>query len=153
MSHAIVSHTTPELLLAASVLVRLAHPANCSLHRALDKAQARLSTQPWRLYDGHLEIVSASHPNQIQSADADYCSCKTTRGICWHRAAWHLLAAIAGAGGIVSPALPLPDMGAVDDAPDWDDYGHFLDVQPIRELVPVAGSRMAQAQANADLYF
>lgn len=125
MTNAAHAHTTPELLIAASMLVRIAHPGNASLHRALDKAQGRLTSQPWRLYAGHLEITSASHPNEIQSCDADYCSCKTTRGVCWHRGAWYVLAAVAGAGGIVAPALPLPDMAAVDDAMEYTD--NFLD--------------------------
>lgn len=144
-------HTQPELLIAASMLVRLAHRDNASLHRALDKAQERLFTHPWRLYDGHLEITSASHPNEIQHCDDSYCTCKTTRGVCWHVAAWHILSAIAGAGGLVSPALPLPDMVAVDD----EEYGHFLDFVPQRaqEIAPVAGSRYAAAQAAADVYF
>lgn len=151
MANATVPHTQPALLIAASMLVRLAHPTNASLHRALDKAQERLSSHPWRLYDGHLEITSASHPNEIHHCDDIYCTCKTTRGICWHVAAWHILSAIAGAGGLVSPALPLPDMAAVDE----EEYGHFLDFVPqrAREVEPVAGSRYAAAQANADMYF
>jgi len=141
--------TPPELLVAASMLVRLAHPTNASLHRALDKAQERLATHPWRLYDGHLEITSASHPNDVHHADDTYCTCKTTRGICWHVAAFMVLSAIAGAGGIVSPALPLPDMVAVDD----EEYGHFLDYQPRTAQIatPAAGSRMARAQDAADI--
>lgn len=146
-------HTTPELLIAASMLVRLAHPTNASLHRALDKAQERLSSYPWRLYDGHLEITSASHPNEVHHCDDTYCTCKTTRGICWHIASWHILSAIAGAGGLVSPALPLPDMEAMDDS--YEPYGNFLDYvpQPARSITPVAGSRLAQAQSAADAYF
>lgn len=149
MAQSSLPHTQPELLIAASMLVRLAHPTNASLHRALDKAQERLATHPWRLYDGHLEITSASQPNEIQHCDDTYCTCKTTRGICWHVAAWHILSAIAGAGGLVSPALPLPDMAIVDE----EEYGHFLDYvpQPAHEVRPVVGSRFAQAQEAADV--
>jgi len=170
-------HTKPEVLLAASMLVRLAHPDNASLHRALDKASIRLTTHPWRLYDRHLEITSESHPNQIQSTDGEYCTCKTTKGFCWHKAAWHLLAAVAGAGGIIAPALPLPDMAALDEAmSDWEPEGDFLDeieVAParangpsyaqrfnsaavahhVREIAPADGTRYAAAQAAADLLF
>jgi len=152
----LAQHTKPEVLLAASMLVRLAHPDNASLHRALDKASIRLSTHPWRLFDRHLEITSESHPNQIQTTDGEYCTCKTTRGVCWHQAAWHVLAAVAGAGGIISPALPLPDMAAVDEAyNDWEPEGDFLDISPlpVREVVPAAGSRLAAAQAAADMLF
>lgn len=161
----LAQHTKPEVLLAASMLVRLAHPDNASLHRALDKASIRLTTHPWRLFDRHLEITSESHPNQIQTTDGEYCTCKCTKGVCWHVAAWHLLAAVAGAGGIIAPALPLPDMQALEEE---ELYGSFLDceieVQPhgevvkiqpgtCREFAPAAGSRFAAAQAAADLLF
>lgn len=97
---------TPQLATAASMLVRLANPGDASLHRALEKAEARLISQPWRIDEGVLHIVSYSRQNDVQLTDGADCSCETTRGTCWHRAAWMILSTLAAAG--VDPVADLP---------------------------------------------
>lgn len=129
MANATLAQTTPALLIAAGTLVKLAHPGDASLARALDKAQDRLLTHPWRVVFDHLEIVSASHPNEVHISDGAYCSCKTVKGVCWHRASWMLIATVRATGVQLQPALPLPDMDALEDAADYDD-GDFLDYYP-----------------------
>jgi hypothetical protein len=119
-------HTSPTAIDVAAMLVKITHLDNDSLHRALDKAAPRLTSQPWRI-DTLLHIVSVSRPNEVHSCDETSCTCPTTRGWCWHRAAFLLLTTIAGAGGVVAPALLLPDMAALDEANSFDDYGTFLD--------------------------
>lgn len=105
--------TTPQLISAASLLVRLAHPGESSLHRALEKAEGRLMSQPWRVDAGVLHIVSASQQNEVQLTDGDDCSCPTTRGVCWHKAAWSIVSTLAAAGLWPVADLPLPS--AMDD--------------------------------------
>jgi hypothetical protein len=97
---------TPQLTTAASMLICVAQPANASLHRALVKAEARLITQPWRIDEGILKIVSHSKQSDTHKTDGDYCECKTTRGVCWHRAAWLILSTLAAGG--CSPVANLP---------------------------------------------
>lgn len=113
---------TPQLATAASMLVRLTHPGDGSLHRALEKAETRLGTQPWRIDVGVLHVVSFSRQNDVHLTDGDDCSCKTTRGVCWHRAAWHILSTLAASGARPEASLPLPSVTTDDDLP-----GGFLD--------------------------
>jgi hypothetical protein len=106
---------TPQLATAASMLVRMAHPGDASLHRALEKAEARLMTQPWRVDDGVLHIVSFSHQNEVQLTDGADCSCPATKGVCWHAAAWRILSTLAAAG--LDPVADLPLAPAEDTLP------------------------------------
>jgi hypothetical protein len=126
---------TTDLLTAAAALIRLAHPADASLHRALVKAESRLMLHPWRMAGGWLEITSESHPNTIHMANRGGCTCRVdmpwARGICWHRAAAALLDVIAATGHELLPALPLPDMALMEDYGDYDPNADFLD-QPIK---------------------
>lgn len=108
---------TPQLATAASMLVRLTHPGDGSLHRALEKAETRLVSQPWRIDVGVLHVVSYSTHNDVHLTDGDDCSCKTTRGICWHRAAWMLLSTLAASGARPEASLPLPNVTNEDDLP------------------------------------
>jgi hypothetical protein len=119
MNQTIVS---PQLTTAASMLICVAQPANASLHRALVKAEARLITQPWRIDAGVLTIVSHSKQNQTHQTDGDYCECKTTRGVCWHRAAWLILSTLAAGGCSPVANLPLPSIVDEEELP-----GSFLD--------------------------
>jgi len=119
--------STPALLIAASTLIRLAHPTDASLHRALDKAQDRLMTTPWRMAFELLDIVSASHPNEIHIATRTGCTCEARR-TCWHMAALLIVATISATGVELVPALPLPNMVLMEDYADFDAYaGDFLD--------------------------
>jgi hypothetical protein len=113
---------TPQLTTAASMLVRLAQPGNSSLHRALEKAEGRLISQPWRVDDGVLHIVSFTHQNEVHLTDGVDCSCPTTRGTCYHKAAWFILSTLAAAGCSPVANLPLPSALDVDELP-----GSFLD--------------------------
>lgn len=108
---------TPQLTTAASMLICVAQPANASLHRALVKAEARLIEQPWRIDSGILTIVSHSKQNVTHQTDGDYCECKTTRGVCWHRAAWLILSTLAAGGCSPVANLPLPSVLDEDDLP------------------------------------
>lgn len=183
MSAAIVTRTrtlTPELVTVASMLVRLAHPDDKSLYRALEKAQERLLTLPWTVELGILIITSHSHPSDVHLTDGDTCDCLTQRGICWHRAAWHILSAVFATGASVIAALPLPagfhqladdelpgdflDSLADEDtfggtAEGWDSYGDVVPapapfrLQPAREIVPAPGSAFERSQALADRMF
>jgi len=111
MQEQIITQTivTPHLATAASMLICVAQPSNASLHRALVKAEARLITQPWRIREGGvLVIVSHSKQNETHSTDGEYCECKTTRGVCWHRAAWLILSTLAAGGCSPVANLPLP---------------------------------------------
>ena len=123
MQDLIIAQTivTPQLTTAASMLICVAQPANASLHRALVKAEARLIDMPWRVDDGILTIVSHSQQNTTHQTDGDYCECKTTRGVCWHRAAWLILSTLAAGGCVPVANLPLPS------ALDVDEPGSFLD--------------------------
>lgn len=104
---------TPQLASAASMLVRLAHPGAHSLHRALERAEGRIMTQPWRIDSGILQIASHSSPNEVHATDGAECTCPTSRGVCWHIAAWHILSALCAAG--VSPVADLPLPAALDE--------------------------------------
>ena len=117
------------LLTAASALIRLAHPDDASLARALVKAEARLMTHPWRYANNQLEITSASHPNEIHVAGRSMCTCEARR-LCWHIAGVWLINAVAAAGVELVPALELPNMQLIDDYANFDAYGSFLD-EPI----------------------
>jgi hypothetical protein len=112
---------TSELAVTASLVIRLAQPANASLHRALVKAEARLITQPWRIDAGVLTITSHS-ANEVHLTDGDDCSCPTTRGVCWHRAAWLILSTLAAGGCSPVANLPLPSVTDEQELP-----GSFLD--------------------------
>lgn len=116
---------TPQLATAASMLIRMAHPQNQSLHRALARAEERLISQPWRIDAGILRIVSFSRQNETYRTDGDYCECVTKRGVCWHRAAWMICSTLAAAGCYVVADLPLPSVLEDDDLP-----GDFLDSLP-----------------------
>lgn len=113
---------TPQLATAASMLCRLAHPNDASLHRALGKAEGRLLCQPWRVESGILHIASVSQPNVIHSTDGITCTCPTSRGVCYHIAGHLMLVTICAAGALVIAPLPLPAVLEVDELP-----GSFLD--------------------------
>ena len=113
---------TQELITAASMLVRLAHPGNPSLHRALARAEPLLMSQPWRVDEGVLRITSHSTQTQTHKTDGTYCECECTRGVCWHVGAWHILSTLAGAGLHVVADLPLPFALEDEELP-----GDFLD--------------------------
>jgi hypothetical protein len=145
---------SPQLTTAASMLICVAQPANASLHRALVKAEARLISQPWRIDEGVLTIVSHSKQNQTHQTDGDYCECKTTRGVCWHRAAWLILSTLAAGGCSPVANLPLPmdeddlpaesfldgDFSAFDDDSllGHDEYGDIIPA-PATDFVEVDG--------------
>lgn len=160
---------TPQLATAASMLIRMAHPQHQSLHRALARAEERLISQPWRMDDGVLRIVSFSKQNETHRCDGVYCECETKRGVCWHVGAWHILSTLAAAGVVAVADLPLPAVLDDDELP-----ASFLDggfdsfddttllpapapVAPFRprsvEYVPAAGSELARSQAVADELF
>ena len=132
---------TPQLLITAGMLCRLAHPEDASLSRALDKAQTRLMSHPWRINFDHLEITSESRPNEVHISDGSYCSCPCTKGWCWHKACVLLIRTIRATGVDVQPALLLPDMDALDDAEMYDDF--LADM-------PAPGSDWARVQAAAN---
>ncbi len=129
---------TRELVTVAGLLVRLAHPGQASLHRAVEKAEARLLELPWRVDGGILQIASYSHPTEVHFASGDECDCPTRKGVCWHRGAWAVLSAIAATGVTPVASLPLAnhrvldDMaGLVHDFPNdsiFDDYGDLVAV-------------------------
>lgn len=169
---------TPQLATAASMLVRMAHPQDASLARALEKAQERLITLPWSVDGGVLCISSHSTPGQVHFCDGDTCDCLTTRGVCWHKGAWHLVCTLAATGIIPVASLPLLSPAAMRQIEDGDFPGDFLDtidelayddygdlVPPARttfrepyrprivEVVPPAGSQFARAQELADRMF
>jgi len=108
---------TPQLISAASMLVRLAHSGEASLHRALERAEGRLMTQPWRVDSGILQIASASHANEVHATDGAECSCPTSKGVCWHVASWHIISALCAAGCYPVADLPLPAALDVDELP------------------------------------
>jgi len=128
MSMTMVQRTVvnPQLATAASMLVRLAHPGDASLARALEKAEVRLMTQPWRVDDGVLHIVSYSHQNEVQLTDGADCSCPCVRGVCWHAAAWRILSTLAAAGVDPVADLPLPSLTEDELGPEGTP-GSFLD--------------------------
>lgn len=148
MANAMIARTivTPQLATAASMLVRIAHPADQSLHRALAKAEPLLITQPWRVDEGVLRISSVSHPGDAHRTDGTYCECETRRGVCWHRASWMILSTLAAAGIHPVADLPLPavldeeelpassfldgDFSAFEDmsllGAGYDDYGDVI---------------------------
>ena len=140
--------TTPELLIAASTLIKLAHRGDYSLARALEKAEYRLMTHPWRMTYELLHITSESHPNEVHITDGELCTCKTTRGTCWHRAAYILISTVQAAGVQIVPELLLPNMDALDQAYEhdgaYDDYGDFL------QDIPTPGADWARVQAAAN---
>jgi len=135
---------TPHLATAASMLISVLQPSNASLHRALVKAEALLITQPWRVDVGVLHIVSHSQQNEVHLTDGDDCSCPTTRGVCWHRAAWLILSTLAAGGCSPIANLPLPSILDDDELPadaflDGDfsgfaDESLTLDMQASNEL-------------------
>ena len=167
---------TPQLATAASMLIRMAHPTNQSLHRALAKAEERLISQPWRVDTGMLRIVSYSRQNETHRTDGDFCECETKRGVCWHRSAWLIVSTLAATGCYVVANLPLPSVLDDDDLPGdfldslpdedtygrtidgWDDYGDVLPpapaipfkLQPARTTIPELGSAFERAQQLAD---
>lgn len=109
---------TIEQTTAASMIIRIVQPQNVSLHRALAKAESRLIDHAWRLDSGVLHITSHSTPGAVQLCDGDSCSCETTRGICWHIAAWTILSTLSAAGSPLVASLPLPMVLDVDELPD-----------------------------------
>lgn len=166
--HLIMRQTviTPQLATAASMLIRLAHPENQSLHRALAKAEPLLMTQPWRVDAGVLRIVSHSHPNQTHTCDGQYCECETKRGVCWHIAGWHILSTLAAAGVCCVADLPLPAVLDDDELPASfldGDFDAFEDTtllpspEPFRPRIvthePMPGTDYARAQAACDELF
>jgi hypothetical protein len=136
MQSEIIAQTivTPHLATAASMLICVAQPSNASLHRALVKAEARLITQPWRIdAGGVLVIVSHSNQRDTHSTDGEFCECKTTRGVCWHRAAWLLLSTLAASGCMPVANLPLPSILDDDELPAESfldgDFSSFDDME------------------------
>lgn len=157
-------HITPDVLTAASLLVRIAHPGDASLGRALAKAESRLIETPWTITCGILQIASHSHPSDVHCTDGNECTCETTRGVCWHIASWLILSTIGAAG--ITPIAPLPLPSCILDE-EVDDYpGDFLDslpdsrpapepfrLQPAREIIPAPGSELERSQNLADRMF
>lgn len=137
---------SPQLTTAASMLICVAQPANASLHRALVKAEARLMTLPWRIAEGGiLTIVSHSKQNDTHKTDGDYCECKTTRGVCWHRAAWLILSTLAAGGCSPVANLPLaldddelPAESFLDGPFDAFDDETLLGHDECGDIIPVA---------------
>jgi hypothetical protein len=100
---------TPQLLTLASALLRTAHPEDQSLARALMKAEERLPRLRWSVEAGVLEIQSYTTPGLMHHVDDERCSCKTSRGWCWHRAAYEVVSVCAAAGvAPISPAATRP---------------------------------------------
>ena len=127
--------------------------------RAVDRALDHLATDLPYDFDGvELRITSFSRRDSgaIQVTDGLDCTCESRkRPWCWHRISARLLMAqmaLAQPGllraRIIEQVSPL-DLEPNDDA-GYDSYGDFLQPLPPREIVPVAGSRFAQAQARAD---
>ena len=170
-----ITTVNAQIVTAASMLVRLAHPADQSLHRALAKAEERLLTLPWNVESGILCIQSHSHPGDIHMTDGEICDCLTRRGVCWHIASWKILSTLAAAGIMPVAALPLPAGYAAVEADDYPEG--FLDSlpedaeiidddlcmirvpmpaapwTPARELMPDRGSDWEKAQDAADRLF
>jgi hypothetical protein len=170
---------TLEMATAASMLVRMAHPQNQSLHRALAKAEQRLVELPWSVDGGVLCISSHSAPGQVHFCDGDTCDCLTTRGTCWHNAGFMILSTLAATGIIIAAPLPLPRPEVYRQIEDGEYFGDFLDsldeqayddygdlipaaratfAEPFRprksiEHVPAPGSDLAKAQELADRMF
>jgi len=137
------------MLTAGSMLVRIAHPADASMARALGKAEQRLIDQAWTITCGILQIASFSHPTDVNATDGLECSCPTSKGVCYHRAAWFILSTIAASG--INPVAPIPLPLCVaegDDEPGsfldgdfdgfadesltgWDEYGDVIPMAPV----------------------
>lgn len=132
---------TRELMVAATTLVRLEHPTDASLHRALVNAEARLLTQPWAVIDGQLTIASAHIPGEIYHCDDEWCECKTDhrRFWCWHRAGFAILSVIAAGGRMPVAPLPLPDVAQVDET-----YAP-MNVIDIQDYTPADYARIQRA--------
>lgn len=149
MTTTMVAHRTAtitrDVIIAASTLVRVTHPTDSSMHRALGKAETLMLDMSWTIERGMLVIDSASEPGDVRRTDGETCSCPTSKGVCWHRAAWHMLSAIAATG--LNPMAPKPlqlpatfhvaealddypgnflDSLAQDAATGWDEYGDVL---------------------------
>lgn len=122
-----ITIVTPQLATAASMLVRLTRSDDRSLCRALERAEERLISLPWSVDGGVLCISSHSSPGQVHFCDGDTCDCLTTRGVCWHRAAFVILSTIAATGALVVANLPLPAPDAMRQIEDGDYPGSFLD--------------------------
>ncbi len=156
----------PQLATAASMLVRLGHPTNTSLHRALARAEERLISQPWRVDAGVLKIVSFSKQNEIQETDGEYCTCECKRGVCWHVASWLIVSTLAAAGLLAVADLPLPAVLDDDELPasfldgDFDAFEDTTLLPPpaafrprIITHEPAPGSDYARSQAAVDELF
>jgi len=111
------------MITAASLLVRITHADDASLARALGKAEQRLFDLAWTIDCGILQIASFSHPTDVNATDGESCTCPTSRGCCYHRAAWFILSAVCAAG--INPVAPIPLPLCV--ALDEDEPGSFLD--------------------------
>lgn len=147
MSMAMVARTvvTPQLATAASMLCRLSHPGDGSLHRALEKAETRIIALPWRIDGGVLCISSHSAPGQLHFCDGVTCDCLTTRGVCWHVAAWHLISTLAATGIEPVADLPLPSVTNDDDLPSSfldGDFSAFDDTSLLLPAAPVVARRL-----------
>jgi hypothetical protein len=111
---------TPQMVALASALVRTANADDASLHRAIVKAERRLLELAWEVSGGVLAIQSATTPGLVHHADEHVCDCRTTRGWCWHRAAWFILSVAAAAG--VAPLAPVRRLSSEPQpAPFYDD--------------------------------
>ncbi len=152
-----------ELIVAASMLIRIANPEEASLLRALDRAQERVLHLPWQVDGDTLQIASYKTPGVMRHTDGEYCDCETRRGVCWHRAAWLLLCTVAAATfGQMPFATQRPEVSRLeyDDRdltdPTRDDYPANLDIDhaPITTPPPAPppsyGSRYGMSDAQLE---
>jgi hypothetical protein len=170
MSSAILPQTISETqLVAARLLIQLAHPDDASLARALDKASARVLRLAWRLDGPVLQIASFSDADTCYVTDGDVCNCPTTRGVCWHIAAHRLLLTLAAAGVHIASTHELaPVTLDDDDLPDsfldtiddlaFDEHGMLAPARraPARRVIVETqrpSADLARAQRLADELF
>ena len=174
MQDCMVTRTlTTETVTVAAMLVRISHAQNKSMQRALSNAETRLLELPWRVDGGVLAITSHSTPGHVHYTDGDKCDClASARHICWHRAAFLLLATIAATGVAAVAPLPLPanwPSFEADELPgdfldlDFDDDGFELTAPVIAQFPPrgqrivthepIPGSDYARACAAVDELF
>jgi hypothetical protein len=133
---------TPEMVTAASLLVRITHSDDASLARALGKAEERLFDLPWTVVEGLMQIASYSHPSDVHTTDGDTCTCPTSRGRCYHIACWYILSTICAAGINPVAPLPLPSVTDEDDLPASSFLDGPFDAFDDAELTaPVAAAR------------
>ena len=155
------------ILVSLAGALRVAEACDPSAIRAVDRAVDHLSTGLPFEFDGcELRITSFSRrvAGVVQVTDGVSCTCPSgRRPWCWHRAAFRLLIAEMALRNPqllrykIAEQTSVLDL-ATDDEVAYDEYGDFLaDPIPARpaihEIAPVAGSRLAAAQAAADALF